>query len=163
MLELWEMQSTHPFIAIAPWSTLTRSGSAWWGHIYGWNRLKSVQMLNWIVWNRTVLTLKLCTYAKLNCLKYKGFFLHWNCVHILNWIVWNRTVFYTETVYIYLTELFGVELFLALNVCTYAKLNWKNLSWGENPENGILRRYAITSTIYNSDGVTQPHTWEMHK
>ena len=28
-----------------------------------------VFMLNWTVWNRTVLTLKLCTYAKLNCLK----------------------------------------------------------------------------------------------
>ena len=29
-------------------------------------------MLNWIVWNRTVLTLKLCTYAKVNCLQKKN-------------------------------------------------------------------------------------------
>ena len=31
--------------------------------------LNCVLTLNWIVWNRTVLILNLCTYAKLNCLK----------------------------------------------------------------------------------------------
>ena len=31
--------------------------------------LNSVLTLNWIVWNRTVLTFKLRSYAKLNCLK----------------------------------------------------------------------------------------------
>ena len=31
--------------------------------------LNCVLMLNWIIWNRTVLTLKLCIYVKLNCLK----------------------------------------------------------------------------------------------
>ena len=35
---------------------------------------------------------------------------------MLNWIVWNRTVFDIETVYLYLTELFGIELFLHLTV-----------------------------------------------
>ena len=33
------------------------------------DKQKTVLMLNWIVWNRTVLTFKLRTYAKLNCLK----------------------------------------------------------------------------------------------
>ena len=37
-------------------------------------------MLNRIAWNRTVLTCKQCTYAKLNCLKQ-------NCFCILKWIV----------------------------------------------------------------------------
>ena len=31
--------------------------------------LNCVFMLNWITWNRTILIFKLCTYAKLNCLK----------------------------------------------------------------------------------------------
>ena len=39
----------HPFIAIAPKSTLARRGSTWYGPIYGLNRTK------------------LHTYAKLNC------------------------------------------------------------------------------------------------
>ena len=33
-------------------------------------------MLNWIVQNKTVLTFKLCLFAKIICLKY----LNWNCV-----------------------------------------------------------------------------------
>ena len=37
-------------------------------------------MLNWIVWNRTILHLTAC--------KQK------NCLVILNWIVWSRTVLY---------------------------------------------------------------------
>ena len=41
---------------------------------------------------------KLCTYAKLNCLKYNCFW-HLNCVLLLNWIVLNRTAFDIETVY----------------------------------------------------------------
>ena len=47
--------------------------------------------LNWIAWNRTVLTFKLRTYAKLNCL-------NWHCFCMLNWIIWNKTVFDIETV-----------------------------------------------------------------
>ena len=52
-------------------------------------------MLNGTGWIRTVLTSKLCTYAKLNCLKRTA--LTFNCewikpVLILNWIVWIRTV-----------------------------------------------------------------------
>ena len=35
--------------------------------------LNCVLMLNWIGWNRTVLTSKVCTYAKLNFLKYNCF------------------------------------------------------------------------------------------
>ena len=41
--------------------------------------LNCVLMLNWIAWNRTVLTFKLR-------------------FDILNWIAWNRTVFDIETV-----------------------------------------------------------------
>ena len=44
-------------IAIVPWSTQAQSGNIWLGPIYESN------------WTRTVLTLKVCTYAKLNCLK----------------------------------------------------------------------------------------------
>ena len=66
----------HPFIAIAPRSTLARNS----GSINGLNRTYCILTLNWIVWirtvwlnwiarNRNVLTIKLCTYAKLNCLK----------------------------------------------------------------------------------------------
>ena len=47
--------------------------------------INCVLMLNWIAWNRTVMTFKLRTYAKLNCLK-------WNCFCMLNWIVWKRIV-----------------------------------------------------------------------
>ena len=40
--------------------------------------LDCVLMLNWIAWNRTVLTSKMCTYAKLNYLKSNC--LTFNCV-----------------------------------------------------------------------------------
>ena len=48
-------------------------------------QLNCVFKLNWIAWNRTVLTFKLSTYAKLNCFK-------WNCFCMLKWISWNRSV-----------------------------------------------------------------------
>ena len=62
--------------------------------------LNCLLMLNWIVWNGIVLTSKLCTYAKLNCLKWNCFW-HRNCVLMLNWILWNGIVFDIETVYLY--------------------------------------------------------------
>ena len=40
----------HPFIAIAPKSTLARRGSTWKGPIYGLDRTNSILLLNWIVW-----------------------------------------------------------------------------------------------------------------
>ena len=52
--------------------------------------LTCVLMLNQIAWNITVFRFKLCTYAKLNCLKLNFF-----CM--LNWIVWNRSIFDFET------------------------------------------------------------------
>ena len=45
-----------------------------------------VFLLNWIVWNRIVLMIKLRAYVKLNLSKR-------NCFCMLNWIVLNRTVF----------------------------------------------------------------------
>ena len=87
MLELWGMQST-PSLPSLP-------GSLWPGIVapdmgkkglncvlmLNWNRtvfdVETVLMLNWIVWNRTVLTF--------NCVWTKTIF-------ILNWIVWIRTV-----------------------------------------------------------------------
>ena len=91
MLELWGMQST-PSLPSLP-------GALWLGVVapdrvlsMGQIELNCVIMLNWIAWNRTVLTFRLCTYAKLHRLK-------WNCFCILNWIVWNRTVFDIEIVF----------------------------------------------------------------
>ena len=40
-----------------------------------------------------------------------------------NWIVWNWTVFDIETAYLCLTELFEIEQFLKVNLCTYAKVD----------------------------------------
>ena len=86
MLELWGMQSTPPLPSLP--------GSLWPGVVspdislsMSQIELNYVLMLNWIAWNRTVLAIKLHTYATLNCLK-------WNCFCMLNWIVWNRTVFW---------------------------------------------------------------------
>ena len=67
-LELWEMQSTPLFPSllgplwprmVVPDRVLSMSQI----------KLNCVLMLNRIAWNRTVLTIKLRTYAKLNCLK----------------------------------------------------------------------------------------------
>ena len=68
MLELWEM-----------WCTFLLSSlpGLLWSGVVGLDRVQSssqielncVLMLNWISWHGTVLTFKLCTYAKLNCLK----------------------------------------------------------------------------------------------
>ena len=51
----------YSFIAIAPRFTLAWSGSIWQGPIYGSNRtvwhlnwIQMNDMLNWIVWNRTL-------------------------------------------------------------------------------------------------------------
>ena len=67
MFELWRMRST-PLLPSPP-------GPLWPGRValdrvqsMGQIELNSVLMLNWIVWNRTVLTFELRTYAKLNCL-----------------------------------------------------------------------------------------------
>ena len=93
----------YPFIAIAPRFTQTRIGSTWKGPIYGSN------------------TTKLCTYAKMNSLKY-------NCFCMLNWIVWNRTVFdiviililnwiiWNRTVYVY--EM-GINFYLLRTFCPH--------------------------------------------
>ena len=68
MLERWEMRST-PSLPSLP-------GSLYPGVVapdrvlsMGLIELNFVLMLNWIAWNRPVLTFKLRTYAKLNCLK----------------------------------------------------------------------------------------------
>ena len=68
MLELWEMQSIP--------SLPSFSGPLWPGGVTLCRVLSTCQielncvlMLKWIVWNRTVLILKLHTYVKLNCLK----------------------------------------------------------------------------------------------
>ena len=64
----------YPFIAIAPRSTLARSGNTWLDPIYGLNKTKR------------------CTYANLSCLKW-NYFRNLNCVLMLNWTVKNWTVF----------------------------------------------------------------------
>ena len=55
MLEIWG-EAQYPFIAITPRSTLARSGNTWEGFIYGPKKTK------------------LCTYAKLDCVKENGLF-----------------------------------------------------------------------------------------
>ena len=37
---------------------------------------------------------------------------------MLNWIAWNKTIFDNETVYLYKTKLFEIELFICINYCT---------------------------------------------
>ena len=85
-LQRWGMQSTH---------SLSSLPSSLWSGIITPDRvlsicqieLKCVLMLNQTAWNRTALTFKLRTYAKLNrtvlyakliCLKWNCFW-HWNC------------------------------------------------------------------------------------
>ena len=52
------------------------AGSLWHGVVaservltMGWIEQNHLLRINWIVWNRTVLTFKSCIYAKMNCLK----------------------------------------------------------------------------------------------
>ena len=60
----------------------------------GFIELNCVLMINWIICNKAVLTFKLRTYAKLNCLK-------WNCF----------CMFFTLIVYLQESELLEIELF----------------------------------------------------
>ena len=76
MVKLWGMWST----ALLP----SFPGPLWLGVVasdrvltMGQIELNCLLMLHWIAWNRTVLTFKLHTYAKLNHLK-------WNCFCMLN-------------------------------------------------------------------------------
>ena len=85
MLELWGMQSMPSLPLLL--------GPLWPGVVapdrvlsLGQIGLNCVLVLNCIAWNRTVLTFKLRTYAKLICLK-------WKCFCMLNWIVWTGTIF----------------------------------------------------------------------
>ena len=55
--------------------------------------LNNIFMLNWIVWNRIILTLKLRTSADLKTLEIKLFW-RLNCVLMLNWIICNKTVWH---------------------------------------------------------------------
>ena len=90
MLELWGMWSTSSMLLLpSPYwpGVVALDGVLYMGQI----ELNCVLMLKWILWNRTVLTFKVCTYTKLNCLKL-------NCFCMLNWIVWNQTIFDIETV-----------------------------------------------------------------
>ena len=73
MLEFWG-KAEYPFIAIAPRSTLADNGSTWESPIYGLDKTT------------------LCTYVKLNCLKYNSFNI--------------------KTAYLCKTELFEIELLI---------------------------------------------------
>ena len=67
MLELWGMQSTPslPSLPVPLWSRVVAPDMVL---SMGQIELNFVLMLNWIVWNKTVLIFELHTYAKLNCL-----------------------------------------------------------------------------------------------
>ena len=68
MLDLWGMQST-PVIPSLPGPIWPRAEAPDRVLAMGLIELNCVLLLNWFLWNRTVLKFKLCTYAKLNCLK----------------------------------------------------------------------------------------------
>ena len=79
ILELWGMWNT-PSLPSLPgllWLRVVAPDRVLWR---GQIELKCVLMLNWIVWNRTVLSSKLRTYGKLNCLK-RNYFWHWQCTY----------------------------------------------------------------------------------
>ena len=94
MLELWGIRST-PSLPLLPGPL--RPGVVVPDRVLsmGQIELKCVLMLNWITWNRTFWIFKLCTYAKLNCLK------------------WN---FLTLKLYLCLTELFEIELIICIKM-----------------------------------------------
>ena len=73
-------------------------------------------MLNWIAWNRTVLTFKLRTYAKLNCLTFfltPKLYSHWTKFEIE--LFWHSIVC-KQKLYLYKTELFEIELFICIKM-----------------------------------------------
>ena len=86
MLELWGMRCT---------TSLPSPPSLLWSELIARDRvlsmgqieLKGVLMLYWIAWNGTVLTFKLRTYAKLNCLKKNSFDI---------WLFVNKNYSYTK-------------------------------------------------------------------
>ena len=84
ILELMRMRST-PLLLSLPdplWLGVVASDRVL---SIGQIKLNCVLMLNWIAWNRSVLTFKLRTCTKPNGLK-------WNCFCMLKWNIWNRTV-----------------------------------------------------------------------
>ena len=68
MLKLWGMRST-PLLPLHQGPLWPRMVAPDRALSMGQIELNCVLMLNWIAWNRTALTFKLHTYAKLNCLK----------------------------------------------------------------------------------------------
>ena len=68
MLELWGMQSTPSLLSLPGplWPSMVAPDLVLF---MSQIELKCILMLNWTTWNRTILTFKLCSYAKLNCLK----------------------------------------------------------------------------------------------
>ena len=85
MLELWGMRSTPSLPPL--------SGPHWPGVVapdMGQIELNCVLMLNWIAWNRAILTFN-CVFTL------KG--IVWIRTVWLNWIAWNRNVFDNWTVY----------------------------------------------------------------
>ena len=113
MLEFWAMRSTPSLLSLlAPlWTRVVAPDRIL---SIGQIELNCVTMLNLFVWEESVLTFKLRTYAEMNCLK-------WNCFCTLNGIVWNRTVFDFEPMYLRHSELFEIERFLTLKRCTNAQ------------------------------------------
>ena len=132
MLELWGMQSIPSLSSLpsSPWSREVAPDMVLFiGHI----ELNCVLLLSWIVWNRYVLTFKLCTYVKLN-------WMNWNCFCMLNWIVWNRTVFDIETVLMLFW--IEIELFICLKIDL---LNW--IAWNKAVLIFKLRSHAKVSCL----------------
>ena len=74
MLELWRVRST-PLLPSLPgqlWPVLIAPDRVL---SMGQHEINCALMIKWIVWNKTILTFKLPTYAKLNCLKKNCFYI----------------------------------------------------------------------------------------
>ena len=74
IMGLWEMRNTSS-LSLLPGLQRLRVVA-----LVGQIKLNCVLMLNWIAWNMTVLTFKMSTFAKPNCLK-KNSFWNWNCTY----------------------------------------------------------------------------------
>ena len=89
MTDHWRMQNS-PSLPLLPGSLWSRVVAPDRALSMGQIELNCTLMINWIAWNRIVLTFGLRTRARLNSWKWISFYLE--TVIRLNWIVWNRTV-----------------------------------------------------------------------
>ena len=89
-------------------------------------------MLSWAIWNRTVFDIE--TVLMLNRIL-------WNGTVWLNLIAWNRNVFDNENVYICLTKLFEIELFICIKM-DLALNNQQRLIYNKTQTNKQINNWS---------------------